>query len=307
MTIAQLAHGQAAWSPTPVPAPWLLMSSANNRRAGGRSIDADTLNDESEDGNPCKDSLLAVIEKQIIPRLLEAHPSADQLPELAALSLKQPGEQEIQAFVTLCLAPDPAASHRWIKDLQTQGYSTESLFLNLIAPAARHLGEQWERDRNDFSQVTLGLIRMQQLTHELGYAYRDGPQNIGHRRRIMLASAPGSQHILGLVMVSEFFRKERWEVVVEIAATPHELTHAVANEWFDMLGLSVGVVEQLPSLPGLIQALREKSRNPDIKVLLGGPAFQTQDLEAPSMGADAIALDAMAGVLMANQLLQRPA
>lgn len=306
MTIAHLAHGQAAWFPTAVPSPWLLMSSANHGGAGGRNTASDTF-DENEDDNPCKDSLLAVIEKQIIPRLLEAHPSADQLPELAALSLKQPGEHEIQAFVALCLDPEPAASHRWIKDLQTQGYSTESLFLNLIAPAARHLGEQWERDRKDFSQVTLGLIRMQQLTHELGYAYRDGPQNMGHRRRIMLASAPGSQHILGLVMVSEFFRKERWEVVVEIAATPHELTHAVANEWFDMLGLSVGVVEQLPSLPGLVQALRDKSRNPDIKVLLGGPAFQIQHVPAQSMGADAIALDAMAGVQMANQLLQRPA
>lgn len=306
MTIAHLAHGQAAWFPTAVPSPWLLMSSANHGGAGGRNTASDTF-DENEDDNPCKDSLLAVIEKQIIPRLLEAHPSADQLPELAALSLKQPGEHEIQAFVALCLAPEPASSHRWIKDLQTQGYSTESLFLNLIAPAARHLGEQWERDRKDFSQVTLGLIRMQQLTHELGYAYRDGPQNMGHRRRIMLASAPGSQHILGLVMVSEFFRKERWEVVVEIAATPHELTHAVANEWFDMLGLSVGVVEQLPSLPGLVQALRDKSRNPDIKVLLGGPAFQIQHVPAQSMGADAIALDAMAGVQMANQLLQRPA
>jgi methanogenic corrinoid protein MtbC1 len=258
------------------------MSSANHGGADGRNTASDTF-DENEDDNPCKDSLLAVIEKQIIPRLLEAHPSADQLPELAALSLKQPGEHEIQAFVALCLDPEPAASHRWIKDLQTQGYSTESLFLNLIAPAARHLGEQWERDRKDFSQVTLGLIRMQQLTHELGYAYRDGPQNMGHRRRIMLASAPGSQHILGLVMVSEFFRKERWEVVVEIAATPHELTHAVANEWFDMLGLSVGVVEQLPSLPGLVQALRDKSRNPDIKVLLGGPAFQIQHVPAQSM------------------------
>lgn len=306
MTIAHLAHGQAAWFPTAVPSPWLLMSSANHGGAGGRNTASDTF-DENEDDNPCKDSLLAVIEKQIIPRLLEAHPSADQLPELAALSLKQPGEHEIQAFVALCLDPEPAASHRWIKDLQTQGYSTESLFLNLIAPAARHLGEQWERDRKDFSQVTLGLIRMQQLTHELGYAYRDGPQNMGHRRRIMLASAPGSQHILGLVMVSEFFRKERWEVVVEIAATPHELTHAVANEWFDMLGLSVGVVEQLPSLPGLVQALRDKSRNPDIKVLLGGPAFQIQHVSAQSTGADAIALDAMAGVQMANQLLQRPA
>jgi methanogenic corrinoid protein MtbC1 len=108
-------------------------------------------------------------------------------------------------------------------------------------------------------------------------------------------------------MVSEFFRKERWEVVVEISATPDELLNAVANEWFDMLGLSVGVVEQLQTLPELIAQLRRKSRNPDIKALLGGPALLLQPMEAQSLQADAISLDAASGVKMAEALLPRKA
>jgi methylmalonyl-CoA mutase cobalamin-binding domain/chain len=280
------------------------MASSNPRPSAKRDPAAD--NSDAFD-NPCKDSLLTVIERQIIPRLLEAHPAADRLPELAALSLNQPGTAEIEAFANLCLSADPAVCHAWIEDLQHQGYTTESLFLHLIAPAARYLGREWELDRMDFSQVTLGLVRMQQLTHELGYAFRGGPQQVGARRRIMLASAPGSQHILGLVMVSEFFRKERWEVVVEISATPDELLNAVANEWFDMMGLSVGVVEQLKTLPELIAQLRRKSRNPDIKVLLGGPAFLLHPMEAQSLQADAISLDAASGVKMAEALLPRKA
>jgi len=304
MSMAHLGRGPLTW---PVPAlvpPWLLMASSNPRSSFKRDQASD--NSDSPD-NPCKDSLLTVIERQIIPRLLEAHPAADRLPELAALSLKQPGTAEIEDFANLCLSADPAVCHAWIVDLQSQGYTTESLFLHLIAPAARHLGREWELDRMDFSQVTLGLVRMQQLTHELGYAFRGGPQKVGARRRIMLASAPGSQHILGLVMVSEFFRKERWEVVVEISATPDELLNAVANEWFDMLGLSVGVVEQLTGLPDLIAQLRGASRNPDIKVLLGGPALLLRPMEAQSLKADAISLDAASGVKMAEALLPRKA
>ena len=206
MSMAHLGRGPLDWPVPALVAPWLLMASSNPRPSAKRDPASD--NSDALD-NPCKDSLLTVIERQIIPRLLEAHPAADRLPELAALSLKQPGTAEIEAFANLCLSADPAVCHAWIEDLQHQGYTTESLFLHLIAPAARYLGREWELDRMDFSQVTLGLVRMQQLTHELGYAFRGGPQQVGARRRIMLASAPGSQHILGLVKIGRASCRER--------------------------------------------------------------------------------------------------
>ena len=304
MTMTHVGQGNLAWPFNALVQPWTMMAPSGAWPADKSAQGSEDMHDLD---NPCKDSLLSVIERQIIPRLLEAHPAADRLPELAALSLKQPGPPEIEAFARLCLSSDPAVCHAWIQDLQNQGYTTESLFLHLIAPAARFLGKEWELDRLDFSQVTIGLVRMQHLTHDLGYAFRGGPQHVGARRRIMLASAPGSQHILGLVMVSEFFRKERWEVVVEISVTAQELLHAVANEWFEMIGLSVGIVEQLRTVPDLIADLRRASRNPEVKVLLGGPAFLLQPVQAEELGADAIALDAATGVKMAGHLLPRKA
>jgi methanogenic corrinoid protein MtbC1 len=150
---------------------------------------------------------------------------------------------------------------------------------------------------------------MQQLTHELGYDYHAAPQMAGTVRRVMLAAAPGSQHILGLVMVSEFFRKEGWQVVVEIANTEREIFQAAANEWFDLIGLSVGLVEQIPKLGDLISRVKKSSRNPDTPVLLGGPAFFSSDVTAQSLGAHGIALDALHGLKLASTLvdpLKRP-
>lgn len=254
--------------------------------------------------NACKDSLLSVIEKQIIPRLLQANALVNGISLEESLALPHPQELDVQTFALSCLSADEDISHARLMSFRHQGLTTDELFLQVIAPAARFLGVQWETDQLDFSQVTLGLLRLHQLAHELGYAYRDGPQQAGARRRIMLASAPGSQHLLGLTIVSEFFRKERWQVVVEISATAHELGQAIANEWFDMLGLSVGVVEQLQDIPALIATLRRQSRNPGVRVLLGGPAFLLQPSLAAELGADGISLDAAEAVALADQLLE---
>ncbi len=267
--------------------------------SGGHSVGA-----VGHPDNSCKHSLLSVIEQQIIPRLLQANALTSPSPEAVSGVASMPEASDIEHFARCCLHNEAGISHAQLMRFRDQGLTTEQLFLQVIAPAARTLGVQWEQDQLDFSQVTLGLLRLHQLSHELGYAFRDGPQAAGVRRRIMLACAPGSQHLLGLTIVSEFFRKERWQVVVEISATAHELAQAISNEWFEVLGLSVGVVEQLEDLPALIQTLRQHSRNPEMRVLLGGPAFFTQTVEATRLGADGISLDAAEAVALAVRLLE---
>ncbi len=267
--------------------------------------------EEGDEGyDECKGSLRSVIESQIIPRLLQAHaaPTASNAQDFNAVY--EPSTAEVEAFATLCIHAAAEQSMALVKELQRNGVGNDDLFLKLMAPAARCLGVWWEEDKTDFTLVTLGLLRMQQITHELGYDYHSGPQDVGMVRRVMLAAAPGSQHILGLVMVSEFFRKEGWQVVVEIANTEKEIFQAAGNEWFDLIGLSVGLVEQLPTLGSLITRVKKASRNPDTPVLLGGPAFFSSEVSAESLGANGISLDALHGVRLASSLvdpLKRPA
>jgi methanogenic corrinoid protein MtbC1 len=252
----------------------------------------------------CKASLMDVIESQIIPRLLQAHPLQTTSVHLPQGDLQVTDQEQLRAFTDLCLlgSAKEAISHveRLIKD---EGVPHEDIFLGLIAPAARSLGVLWEEDELDFTQVTLGLMRLQQITHHMGYEYQDGPQKPGPVRRIMLACAPGSQHILGLAIVSEFFRKDGWQVVVEIAPSQVELCHAVQNEWFDLVGLSVGLVEQISGLPDLIRTVKKASRNPETPILLGGPAFVGKEFNAQDLGASCICVDPRQGLNMAATLV----
>jgi len=244
----------------------------------------------------CKDSILKVIEKQIIPRLLNVQqffaikPQVHAQTELGAESL------EFKAFTQSCLKGETQEANRIVNALMAEGLSAERVFLELVTPAARQLGVWWEEDVCDFTQVTCGLAIMHQMIYRLGYESPAGPREEGDIERVMLACAPGSQHFLGLTIVADFFRKAGAEVVLEISSTESELERAVANEWFDVLGISVAIESQLQTLPSLIQHLRSRSGNPHIKIVLGGPIFLLQELSAQTFGADAIFTDAREAV-----------
>ena len=252
----------------------------------------------------CKTSLLSVIESQIIPRLLDAHPSASSsILEQVQGEHVAASKQDVLDFAQACLDTDPQAVFNHLDVLRDKGLGTQTVFLDVITPAARYLGDLWEQDKMDFTLVAQGLLRMHHAMRHLGYETQDGPQTAGDVRRIMLASAPGSQHILGLAMVSEFFRADHWQVVVEISTSEKALLHTVAHEWFDVIGLSVGLVEQLPNIPALIARLKTASRNPNAFVLLGGPALLQTQMDGVALAADAISVNAAEAVKLAGELL----
>ncbi len=260
--------------------------------------------DSSNGQDECKKSLTDVIETQIIPRLVLANRVSLADPDAAAGPGISP--KQLATFVALSKSSQASETTQFIDELLHQGITTDRIFLELIAPAARQLGLMWEQDLCDFTEVTCGLVRMHEITHRLGFEYQNGPQLGGDVQRIMLASAPGSQHFLGMTIVSDFFRKAGWDVVIEISLSEKELVHAVSNEWFDVIGISCATEAQLKSLPGLIRALKAASGNPEPGVLLGGPIFTVQSHSARSLGADGICVDVKEAVALAASFRAGP-
>jgi len=254
----------------------------------------------------CKDSLLAVIEEQIIPRLLNVQ-QFFPAPVIASADEHLAAEQpEIASFTQHCLHGDVLQANQLVDSLLARGLAHDRIFLELITPAARHLGALWDQDLCDFTQVTCGLAMMHQMIYRLGYKSPAGQSAEGANERVMLACAPGSQHFLGLTIVADFFRQAGSEVVLEISSSESELLRAVANEWFDVIGVSVALASQLQTLPDLIAHLRASSGNPKVRVVLGGPIFLMHDVSAHSLGADAIFTDAREAVGAVQRLLREP-
>ncbi|WP_054022517.1 cobalamin B12-binding domain-containing protein [Piscinibacter sakaiensis] len=278
-----------------------LLSSAFGGTADGHAGPPPSA--RADPGEECRSAMRSVLETHIIPRLLHVtrpHVDAHARPAGAA-----PLHADVETYAHRCAAGDHAGCLRLIARLRAAGLQPEQVLVDLVAPAARHLGRLWETDQLDFSAVTLGLVLMHETVHALGYANHEGPQESGAVLRVMLASAPGSQHVLGLSIVSEFFRKAGWQVVLEVSPTSAELCRAAANEWFDLIGLSVALDAQLAELPSLVARLRAASRNPQLPVLLGGPAFIGRDLPAERFGAQGVCVDAREALGVAVGLVGR--
>jgi MerR family transcriptional regulator, light-induced transcriptional regulator len=247
--------------------------------------------------------LVRTIEAEIIPRLMLAHRSGVAPIDPAAMPCVAPSAEDAIELARIVLDQEASVAGRYIEAFRAEGVPLDTVYLDLLAPAARHLGEMWEADLCDFTQVTVGLWRLQQVMYDLSPDFQNDAEYGVNSRRAMLVPAPGSQHTLGLFMVAEFFRRAGWDVWGEPSATTPDLLEAVRSEWFDVIGISVGAEFQIEGLSSVILSLRRASRNPGVRVMLGGPvASQHPELHL-RLGADATAFDAQQALLVAESLL----
>ena len=242
--------------------------------------------------------LVQTLESDIIPRLVKAH----RLPGASA-GVEGPPWPDVVQFARLSHAHDEAPMHAVVHGLRQGGVPVERIYLDLLAPAARALGVLWEEDLCDFTDVTVGVGRLQQLLRELSPAFGAEVEHPADGRRILLLPAPGEQHTLGASMVAEFFRRAGWDVVGGVGGSGLEPVQAVQREWFDILGLSAGHHARADWLRDCIATVRQVSRNRGIGVLVGGPLFSLEPEYGGGVGADAVVTEGQRGPEVAEGLL----
>jgi methanogenic corrinoid protein MtbC1 len=166
------------------------------------------------------------------------------------------------------------------------------------------LGEMWEEDTASFSEVTVGLSRLHRRVMELGPAFHGGRGTFQPGKRALLVAAPGEQHTFGLFMVTEFFRREGWEVTGEPIRTVSDLADTVQDNWFELVGISAGSTQRLEDVRIAVSAVRKASRNHSVAVMVGGPLFLKNPDYATQIGADGFGVDAQEAVAKAEQLIR---
>lgn len=245
-------------------------------------------------------SLLRTIEGEIIPRLMLAHAAG---PAGTSANTRQPTQADIDRLCELALGNDAQAALRFVRGLIADGLSLEAAYLDLLAPAARGAGAAWEDDRCSFTDVTIGLWRLQAVMHELRGAGGPPRHAFDAPRRILLRVTPGEQHGFGLTIVAEFFRRAGWTVHDEVSEAGTDPVDNVSDQYFDVVGLSLSAERHLDTLARTIHAIRKMSRNRHIGVLVGGPMIDQNPDWVVRVGADASARDARHAVQQAQCML----
>lgn len=247
--------------------------------------------------------LQSVLEHDLIPRLMNAHrtqPLPPAAPAKGAAVGVPVAAAHVQTVVDLSLHGEASKLREYVDRLRDEGVSIESIYLDLLTPAARQIGAMWEADTCDFVLVTLGLLRIQQALCDLSPDFVQEGQ-APSSRRVMVLPVPGSHHTFGAAMVSDFFRREGWDVVGSHEIGRTEVLRLVRKEWFDVVALSISSPNQLISTTTLIADIRKLSSNKGILIMVGGPlALSVPDL-ATRAGADIVTLDARQAVDVAGR------
>jgi methanogenic corrinoid protein MtbC1 len=250
-------------------------------------------------------ALLAhALETDVIPRLVLARHESAPADDILHAGPAGPTTEDMASLAHIVLRGDLAGAMAYVQDLRARNIPLERIYLSLLAPVARHLGELWAADRSDFASVTIGLCCLQQLVLEnsAGFGPRAGRRSdVG--RRVLLAPVPGEQHSFGLLIVGEFFRRQGWDVFSATGASARELVAMARKERFSVMGFSLACESRLDILATLIRDVRRATRNPHLGILVGGAAFAERPELAALVGADATATDGQQAVLKAETLL----
>ncbi|MEQ8405994.1 MAG: cobalamin-dependent protein [Oceanicaulis sp.] len=264
---------------------------------------------EMDDDELSSEILNKLIEVEIIPRLMLVSRDAGadaSAPAEAETPARPFSSDEIDRFARRAVDGDADALVEEVNlRLSAGGVSHEDVLLKLLAPAARRLGKLWDDDRVDFADVTIGLMKLHRVLERLN---ADTPCGLGAGKtapRILLAPAPGEQHVFGVVMVGEFFAKSGWRVRCETAACDDDLVAAAAADHYDVIGLSVSAELNVKTLREAIRRIRANSRNRDVHILVGGQVFINDGVMARRVGADATATDGVRAVVTAERMVHR--
>lgn len=246
--------------------------------------------------------LAKLIEGEVIPRLVLAHSRDSVLLSDQPSNVMPPEAEDVADFARLLVHQDPAEAAAYVDAMRERGVELDTLLLDIMAPAARLLGDWWVADLCDFADVTIGLSRLQVMLRDLSPAF-DGDVGAGKDgRRALLAPMPGEQHTFGVFMVQEFFRRSGWEVYGGTLTCNDELLEAVRDQPYALVGLSVSHDGELKELASLIPSIRKRSCNPRISVMVGGQVFIRNPDFATEVGADGMAADGRGAVAQAESL-----
>ncbi|MEP7379279.1 MAG: cobalamin-dependent protein [Chloroflexota bacterium] len=180
------------------------------------------------------------------------------------------------------LAGDAAGSWQLVESAMASGFSPEEVYVVMLAPALHAIGAAWERGDVRVDEEHLASAVAIAIVGRMGAR----PRRRGrHRGVVVVATAVGDRHGIGVSMVADTLARAGYEVLNLGTDTPPESLAAVIAGRDDVRAVLVSVVNSacLGGAAQLIAAARQHSA--ELPIIAGGFAIQDQ-AAAHDLGAD---------------------
>jgi methanogenic corrinoid protein MtbC1 len=258
-----------------------------------------------------RDLLNNLIDDEILPKLVGTFAASKSL-NAGANGLTLPSRpssgsfstSDVEALYLAVLGRSAMRPEQVIAEVNTRRPACSEVLEGLLRPVANRLGEGWLADDCSFFDVTVGMSKLYQLLHlETGRRTPVRTRQADSVPTILLAGAPGEQHLFGLGVVEQGFIAAGWRVIMMAGAEWPEVCDELRNERCDLLGVTCAGDRLQPTIKSAIDEARLASANGDIKVIVGGHLFLNDGSLASLVGADAAAGDSVSAVALANRLM----
>jgi hypothetical protein len=244
------------------------------------------------------EALGRTVRREVIPRLLVAHrhraePTATEAEQAIA------GREAVLELAALVVTDDLGAARSWIERRRAEGLSLDAVYRLLLIPAAHRLSDLWESDLCSYEEIAIGMLHLQQLLRRFSGDFDQEGAAAPNGARALLVSAPAERDMLGVFMVSEFYRcvaaeyfhHSGWDVCRVPVASRAQLMSLLRTQWFDLVDVSASCEARLPMLCTDVSDIRRSSRNSQVGVMVGGPVFCEHPEYVLRVGADGCASD----------------
>ena len=213
-------------------------------------------------------------------------------------SLQKETTEMQEILLSLLLGGDSRGSLQLvIQSVQTID-DLKHFYLDVVCPVMYRIGLLWERNEISVAEEHLATAIVGRITAALYPRFANVDVCRG---KVVVTSVPNEFHELGARMLADFFEMEGWDVIYLGANTPKEELLAIIKKHKPfMVALSVATVFNLDNARQAIEMIKGDQETRDIKLLVGGLAFNGMPQLWRDFGADGCAPDANKGALSGN-------
>ena len=207
-----------------------------------------------------------------------------------AVTYNKPAEVDFQyetdRYITGLLGKNPTGAIDRIINIAALGVPITAIYRNILEPASQH---SKTRPAGKISVYQEHLL-IQGITSCMVLLKEHIKRKSAGGRRFMGVTVDSEVHNVGLMMVCDLMYMEGWEVMY-LKSSPfgRELVDVVKTYAPDVVGLSVSMPSNIPTVEEFISAIRKKCPVSPPFIVVGGTAFLSESGLWQKMRADAFA------------------
>ena len=207
-------------------------------------------------------------------------------------------EPEIQAYMGSLAKRDSRRSMELVRSFRDRGISLSDIYVEILSESMRRVGDLWHTSKITVDAehycTSVTQMAMAQMYPEL---FEARPKN----KRVVCACPGAELHEMGARIVADLFASDGWDSVFLGAAVPVDcILASVQENEPDLLTLSVSMPQHLIDCQQAVECVKEAC--PQVKLAVGGKAFDSTDEVWKKWPVDLYTADARELLAQANRL-----